>query len=150
MSTPQNLETRIREGWAHYLADVEWRCPADVKNAAANLVPGRTYATTVVAHAPSADSALRQVHQVMQRTKENNTERRVMRPMLSPADYTVKKLYIPYKDCASGPDKPRELEHVFDLPAGTNPDIRPDPTPAQATATMTIFDEAKGQGRLSE
>lgn len=142
MSLPEN---KIKDGWAHYHADVEWRTSREVIGLLPNIV-GRRKFTTVVVHAASADHALRQVHSTMQKSKESDTERRIMRPMLAPGEYVITRLFIPYKD-ASGDN----YERTFDLPKSDNPDLSPPESAvpaAQATIDL-ILDEAKGVGKLS-
>jgi hypothetical protein len=139
-----DLENRIRPGWCHYHADVEWRTEREIKNAAANVV-GRRKFTTIVVHANSADHALRQIHATMQKAKENNTSREVVRPALEPGEYVVTRLFIPYKDMTS-----QEFEHTFDLPQGANPDVRTEKVEPVKPEPMAFFDEVKGQGKLAE
>jgi hypothetical protein len=144
MSTVQDLQDRIRPGWAHYHADVEWRTDREIKNAAANTT-GRRIFTTLVVHANSADHALRQVHETLQKAKENNTNREVVRPMLLPSEYAISRLFIPYKDSTGEP-----YERTFDLPAGENPTVAKEKVEPVKPEPMPFFEETKGQGRLAE
>lgn len=138
------LDNVLKEGWHHYHATVEWWCNREIKGAASQLKMSQRKPVTVVVHASSADSALRQVHATMQKSKELNLDRQVARPVLFPDEYLIKKLCIPYKDA-----KGLEHEHAFDLPVGVNPDLRPDKTPAPQPDAMPFLDEVKGQGQLS-
>lgn len=139
-----NHDLYLKDGWHHYRAHVEWSCLREIKGVQPGLNIGRRQTTIIVIHAPSADSALRQVHATMQKAKELNLDREIVRPKLLPDEYRVVRLFIPYKEI-----KGFEHEHTFDVPTTANPDVRHDKTPPVESCTMPFFDEVKGQGALS-
>lgn len=140
-----NHDLYLKDGWHHYRAHAEWSCLREINGVQPGLNIGRRQTAILIIHAPSADSALRQVHAAMQKAKELNLDRQVVRPKLLPDEYRVTRLFIPYLDA-----KNIEYEHTFDVPTTVNPDLRQDNTSPVESATMPFFDEAKGQGALSK
>lgn len=138
------LENQIKDGWHHYHATVSWITTREIKKAALGIV-GKQRKSTVIIHAPSANSALHQVHQAMQKAKELNSFKEVVRPMLLPTEYTVIDMHIPYNDATGNPHK-----HVFDIPASANPDMADNKIKGHQPSFMPFFDEVKGVGALAK
>jgi hypothetical protein len=94
----------------------------------------KSYWTTL---STSPIQALNYYHEWMQRHADTDSSRNVLRPKLEPDQY---KLTL-FK---------RDGLHPYDLPIGSNPDLRPKPkVKAEEPAAFGFFPETAGAGRLA-
>jgi hypothetical protein len=72
------------------------------------------------AHAKDAITALNMLHRHLQKTRELDAKRKVLRPKLKPDEYKIVKLFQKYEDY----DK-KTVRAFFDLPRTGNPSVLP-------------------------
>ena len=68
--------------------------------------------------------ALNEFHRSMQRTKEVDAKRKIIRPRLKPDQYKIKRLYIQYPRTANELPDAEMIKSDFDLPNTPNPDLK--------------------------
>jgi len=67
--------------------------------------------------------ALNEFHRAMQRTKEVDAKRKVIRPRLKPDQYKINGMYIQYPKTANELPDAEMIKSYFDLPDTPNPDL---------------------------
>ena len=63
-------------------------------------------------------SALNELHKILQKTRELDVKRKVLRPRLRPTECTIVSLFKKYEDSHH-----RTVEAYVDIPASPNPDL---------------------------
>lgn len=87
--------------------------------------------------ATSPIQAINYYHDWMQRHADCDSNRKVLRPKLAPDAYNLTLFK-------------RDGLHPYDLPIGSNPDVRAKPrAPAETPAAFDFFPETAGAGRLA-
>lgn len=91
--------------------------------------------------------ALNAFHRAMQRERELDGQRKVIRPRLKPDQYKILRLFLRYND-GTGLQSGRTVESNFDLPDTGNPDLNYSPKKKKKTARVQPqeFDFTRTQG----
>lgn len=98
----------------NYFIEYEVLKPSDLSGKKREL---RVYKKTPI-------TALNEFHRRMQRTKEVDGKRKIIRPRLRSHEYKISRLFIRYTDSAKDLESGRTIESTFDLPKTANPDLK--------------------------